>query len=150
MRWLVGLVAVMALAGCASVAERPAAGAGLAPCPSSPNCVCSTDSGRSGIAPFAIEGDADAAWTALRDVLEATPRTRIVSADGDYLHATSTTAIMRFTDDLEFLLDRERGVIDVRSASRVGYSDLGANRKRVEALRGALIERGAVAAGTSR
>ena len=57
---------------------------------------------------------------------------------------------MRFTDDLEFLLDRERGVIDVRSASRVGYSDLGANRKRVEALRGVLIERGAVAAGASR
>lgn len=150
MRWLAGLVAPLMLAGCVSVAERPAAGDGLAPCPSSPNCVCSTDEGRSGIAPLAIEGDADAAWQALREVLEATPRMRIVTADGDYLHATATTAIMRFTDDLEFMLDRERGVIDVRSASRVGYSDFGANRKRVEVLRGALIERGTVAAGANR
>lgn len=150
MRWALGLIAIAALAGCASVAERPAGGAGLASCPSSPNCVCSTDTGRSGIAPFTIAGDAEAAWQALREVLEATPRTRVVDADGDYLHATATTAIMRFTDDLEFLLDRERGVIDVRSASRVGYSDLGANRKRVEALRGALIERGAVATGSNR
>lgn len=143
-------LALIALVGCASVAERPIDGAGLAPCPSSPNCVCSTDSGRSGIAPFAIEGDAEVAWQVLHAVLEATPRTRIVTTDGDYLHAETRTALLRFTDDLEFLLDRERGVIDVRSASRVGYSDLGANRKRVEALRGVLIERGAVAAGANR
>ncbi len=144
MRTAIVVAVVMVLAGCASVAERPTTGQGLAPCPSSPNCVCSSDSGRAAIAPFAIKGDADAAWDALREVLEAEPRTRIETADDTYLHAVATTRIMRFKDDVEFLLDRDAGTIGVRSASRVGYSDLGANRSRVESLRATLAARGVI------
>ena len=147
MRAPIVIAAALAIAGCASVAERPAAGQGLAPCPSSPNCVCSNDSGGAAIAPFTITGDADAAWRTLREVLEAEPRMEIVAADARYLHAVATTRILRFKDDLEFLLDRDAGTIGVRSASRVGYSDLGANRRRVESLRAALAARGVVAAG---
>lgn len=146
MRAALGLLAVLLLAGCATVAERPAAGAPLASCPSSPNCVSSADAGRHGIAPFAIRGDAATAWRTLRDVLEAAPRVRIVSADDRYIHAEATTRLLRFTDDVEFLLDADAGEIGVRSASRVGYSDLGANRRRVEALRDTLAGRGVVSA----
>ena len=69
---------------------------------------------------------------------------RIEAADDNYLHAVATTRIMRFKDDLEFLLDRDAGTIGVRSASRVGYSDLGANRDRVESLRQTLAARGVI------
>ena len=55
---------------------------------------------------------------------------------GSYLHATFVSRIFRFVDDLELRADGE--TIHVRSASRVGYSDLGVNRKRVEALRAKL------------
>ena len=144
MRAVIAAAGAMLLSGCASMAERPAAGEGLAPCPSSPNCVCSSDTGRAAIAPLAIRGDVDAAWRALREVLEAEPRMRIEAADDNYLHAVATTRIMRFKDDLEFLLDRDAGTIGVRSASRVGYSDLGANRDRVESLRQTLAARGVI------
>jgi len=62
-------------------------------------------------------------------------RVRIVTAGETYLHAEFTSAVFRFVDDVEFLLDDAEKVVHVRSASRVGHSDLGVNRKRVEALR---------------
>jgi len=51
------------------------------------------------------------------------------------LHATYKTPLVGYTDDLELLLDEDSGVLHIRSASRIGRSDLGANRKRIEALR---------------
>jgi len=60
---------------------------------------------------------------------------KIVLEDGSYLWATFSTRIFRFIDDLELRMDEESDVIHVRSSSRVGYSDLGANRRRVEDLR---------------
>jgi uncharacterized protein (DUF1499 family) len=57
-----------------------------------------------------------------------------VLSTGDYLAATFRTPLLGFIDDLEARLDREAGVIQLRSASRVGHSDLGANRKRIERL----------------
>ncbi len=108
----------------------------LAPCPASPNCVCSEYSDDShAVAAFAFDGDAARAWAALRAAVESLPRTKVVSSGADYLKAEARSAVFRFVDDVEFRLDAETGLIHVRSASRVGYSDLGANRKRVEALR---------------
>ncbi len=110
----------------------------LAKCPDSPNCVCSQDDRDSHhIAAFSYQGDGDAAFSRLIELIEAHPRTRIVTRTDDYLHVEFTTAILRFTDDVEFLLQNEKKQIQVRSASRIGYSDLGKNRKRVEALRAA-------------
>ena len=110
----------------------------LRPCPDKPNCVCSLaeDAGHS-IEPLSLSGDAAAEWERLRDLVSRQPRTRIVSFTESYLHAECTTPLMRYVDDIEFHLRPSDNRIDVRSASRVGYSDLNANRQRVEALRGA-------------
>lgn len=114
----------------------------LASCPSKPNCVCSnaTDT-RHRIDAFDLATTPESAWPLIREVLEAWPRTRILEADDRYLHAACRTRVLGFVDDLELLLDRDGSGIAVRSASRVGYSDLGANRRRVERLRDALRRR---------
>ena len=116
----------------------------LAPCPRSPNCVGSDEADAHAIAPLRIKVPAPEAWSALRKLLARTPRVTIVTAGEDYLHAEFVTAILRFTDDVEFHLRARDGVIAVRSASRVGYSDLGANRSRIERLRGELRSAGVV------
>jgi len=108
----------------------------LAPCPNTPNCVSSQaedDAHRMGPIPF--DGDADEALARLKAVVAAQPRTTIVSADGDTLHAECTSLLFRFVDDVEFLVDRDAKVIHFRSASRVGRSDLDVNRKRMEEIR---------------
>jgi uncharacterized protein (DUF1499 family) len=88
-----------------------------------------------GIAPLAYRGDGRAALARLQALIEATPGARIVEARDDYLRAEFETKWMRFTDDAEFWLDRDAGVIHLRSASRLGRGDLGANRARIESLR---------------
>ena len=65
------------------------------------------------------------------------PRTRIAEDDGYYVHAEFRSRVFRFVDDVEFLLDDATGQIYFRSASRVGRSDLGVNRRRMEAIRDA-------------
>ena len=109
----------------------------LQDCPSSPNCVSSepTEREEARIAPLEFEGDPDAALSSLLAFLEGEPRVRIEETTGDYVHAVFISRIFRFRDDVEFRLDRDAGLLHVRSASRVGYSDLGANRNRIESLR---------------
>ena len=87
------------------------------------------------IAPLAFQGDGAAALARLRQVIEALPGARVVAAEPNYLRAEFETRLMRFTDDAEFWLDREAGVIHLRSASRLGRKDFGTNRARIEALR---------------
>ncbi len=87
------------------------------------------------IAPLPFDGDGKAAMVKLAAVIHQMPRARIVTEQPGYLHAEFQTTILHFTDDLELWLDRANGVIQVRSASRLGKSDLGANRQRVETLR---------------
>ncbi len=109
----------------------------LAPCPSTPNCVCSytdpTDAQHS-IAPIACKSSGTAIAT-LKSIIEAMERTAIIHISGDYLCAEFTSALMGYVDDVEFYINAGTSVINVRSASRLGKSDLGANRKRVEAIR---------------
>jgi len=112
----------------------------LMACPNSPNCVCSQDTApQHAIAPLSFTSDVATARARLLKALATLPRIKILVDQPEYLHATSTTLIMRFVDDLEFLIDPQAKVIHVRSASRLGYSDLGVNRKRVEALRQAWV-----------
>jgi uncharacterized protein (DUF1499 family) len=113
----------------------------LAACPSTPNCVCSQDAdSQHAIEPLAFGDDAEAAWARLKKVLADHPRTKVVAESDGYLHAECTSLVFRFVDDVEFLLDRDKRLIHVRSASRVGHSDLGVNRKRVEQIRAAFSE----------
>jgi uncharacterized protein (DUF1499 family) len=113
----------------------------LAPCRRTPNCVSSqadpADRGHY-IEPIVCQGPPAAAMAALQRLVEATPGARVVRATDDYLYAEFRSRVMRFVDDVEFVLDRARGVIHARSAARVGIRDFGVNRARVEALRGAL------------
>jgi len=87
------------------------------------------------IAPLAVRGDGPATLARLQIVVAAMPGARIVNSTPDYLHAEYTTRLMKYVDDVEFWVDPKAQVIQVRSASRIGKSDLGANRERVEAVR---------------
>jgi uncharacterized protein (DUF1499 family) len=134
-RALTGLLALLPWVGAQAAALGPLDGA-LRPCPASPNCVCSCSSDDAHrIEPLRHAGDAGPAWQALQRALATMERVEIVRDEGGYMHAQFTSKVFRFVDDVEFLADPEAGVIHVRSASRVGYSDLGANRRRVEAIR---------------
>ena len=101
----------------------------LAPCPSPAHCA-RVDW------PVA---DPQAALTSLLPVIQATPRTAVVEQADGYLHATATSAFFGFVDDLELYADAERGVLQARSVSRLGDSDLGVNSRRLETLRQALV-----------
>lgn len=110
-------------------------------CPASPNCVCSEylEDDHS-IEPLAITEFPTEAWDRLLRILDEQPRTTIISRSDEYLLAHVRTRFFRFLDELEFRLDGPGRKIHVRSASRIGYSDLGTNRKRVEAIRKRFLE----------
>ena len=110
----------------------------LVPCPDSPNCVCS-ESHSKGDVEHAIEGIlvTSDSWTRLKQVIQEQGG-RIEKEEGDYLHATFSSAIFRYVDDVEFRQDVKEGIIHMRSASRIGRSDFGVNRQRMESIKKAL------------
>ncbi|MBW4432477.1 MAG: DUF1499 domain-containing protein [Pelatocladus maniniholoensis HA4357-MV3] len=113
----------------------------LAPCPNSPNCVCSqsTDAVHK-IAPLTYTSSPEQALADIKSIIQSLPRTTIINESDDYLYAEFKSALMGFVDDVEFYLDRNDNIIHVRSASRLGQSDLGVNRNRVETIRTKLNE----------
>ena len=112
----------------------------LRPCPDSPNCVSSYASDTShNVEPLRYTGTLNDARKAVLSVLYSMKRTRVVTETSDYVHAEFTSMIFRFVDDVEFYFEKKEPVIHVRSASRLGYSDLGANRKRVADFRRRLM-----------
>ncbi|MFM2312514.1 MAG: hypothetical protein RLZZ04_1790 [Cyanobacteriota bacterium] len=132
----------------------------LAPCPSSPNCVVSQrllratstepalTVGQDGdeehsIEPIAYRGDRTTAKETLLKVLSVVPRTEVIEDTGNYIHTESTSRIFKFVDDVEFYFPEGENTIQVRSASRVGESDLGVNRRRIEQIRLAMEDLGA-------
>jgi uncharacterized protein (DUF1499 family) len=114
-------------------------------CPASPNCVSSRSKDRDHhVQPFPVTVGSEEAWEALKRAVGSEARTHIVEEDGErwYLRAEATSRLFRFVDDVEFQLVPEERVIHVRSASRVGYWDLGVNRRRVERIREAFEREG--------
>lgn len=108
----------------------------LTPCPKSPNCVCSQDSDSvHSIKPLTYTATPAKAMAALKSLIQSMDRTKIVKEENRYLYVEFTSAIMGFVDDVEFYLDEAAKAIHVRSASRLGQSDLGVNRKRIETIR---------------
>ncbi|MGR8919898.1 MAG: DUF1499 domain-containing protein [Gammaproteobacteria bacterium] len=142
-----GVVASLALAASFALGWWSANGAAvdvglvdgrLRPCGSAPNCVCSeAGAGPRAIEPLALP-PAVAAWPAVVAVVGAAGG-EVVTDSGDYLHARFTSRIFRYVDDVEIRRAGDR--LHLRSASRVGYSDLGANRRRVDAIRAQLAAR---------
>jgi len=113
----------------------------LAPCPNTPNCVSSQSSDAlHQIEPLTYSSTPEKALANLKQVIQSLPRTKIITETQNYLYAEFTSAIMGFVDDVEFYLDEEAKVFHVRSASRLGKSDLGVNRKRIESIRTKLQE----------
>lgn len=111
----------------------------LTACPASPNCVVSQNAdAKHTIAPITYHVDRDKAREILLKVLTVVPRTEVVEQTDNYIHALSKSRIFKFVDDVEFYFPTNESVIHVRSASRIGDSDLGVNRRRVEQIRLAL------------
>ncbi len=107
----------------------------LAPCPSTPNCVSSQSvDAEHSIEPFAYNSSPEKALTDLKTVIQSLDKTKVITETENYLYVEFTSAIMGFVDDVEFYLDQGTKVIHVRSASRLGESDLGVNRKRIETI----------------
>jgi uncharacterized protein (DUF1499 family) len=78
----------------------------------------------------------------LKKIIQGMKRTRIITEKDDYLYVEFTSALWRFVDDVEFYFKDASKTIQVRSASRLGRSDLGVNRKRIETIRATWNARG--------
>jgi uncharacterized protein (DUF1499 family) len=108
----------------------------LAACPSTPNCVSSQSKDPEHyIEPLTYRGSSQEAIDRLKQIIDSQERTTIVEESNNYLKAEFTSRWMGFVDDVEFYLNEDTGVIDLRSASRLGESDLGVNRQRIEMIR---------------
>lgn len=108
----------------------------LASCPASPNCVSSRSIDPDHrIEPFPYTGTAPEAITDMRGIIGRMKRAKVITAAGDYLHAEFASALFRFVDDVEFYADENAKLLQVRSAARTGYWDLGVNRRRMERIR---------------
>ena len=113
----------------------------LPPCPDSPNCVSTLaprEDDRHAIAPYRYSKTTSDAKSVLKLIVGGLPRTQLVHEEDAYLHYEFTSLLLRFVDDVEFLLEDEIKTIHFRSASRVGYGDLGVNRRRMEEIRARL------------
>ncbi len=132
-RWL-SLTCLIVLLLCA--ATKTMADDRLKPCPESPNCVSSLASAdEHRIAPMGYGGDRATARLRLLAVLSQFENAEIIEDTERYLHVTVTSALLRFIDDVTFFFDDEKELIQMRSASRSGYYDFGANRRRLEGIR---------------
>ena len=117
----------------------------LSPCPARPNCVSSdADDPDRRVAPFALSQEPYSAWEQVRTEVEKIPRTAIVARTDAYLHAECRSTLFGFVDDLELHLRPAESLIAVRSAARLGHSDFGVNRRRIERLRVGLQRLGVI------
>ncbi|NES22732.1 MAG: DUF1499 domain-containing protein [Symploca sp. SIO3E6] len=115
----------------------------LKPCPASPNCVVSQNGDDThSIEPITYQTDRETAKKVLLKVLTVVPRTTVVEETENYIRTESRSSLLGFVDDGEFYFPEAEKVIHVRSASRLGESDLGVNRRRLEQIRLALQDLG--------
>jgi uncharacterized protein (DUF1499 family) len=140
MGWGALMLGLLGVWGCAR--ERPQLGVHggrLLPCPASPNCVSSQAADdRHRIAPLSVNGEPEQAFWRLRQIVLARPDATLVEQRPGYLRVELRTRL--FVDDAEFVLDSVNRLIQLRSSSRLGYSDLGTNRRRIEEIRTAFTQ----------
>ena len=116
-------------------------GGQLSPCPDSPNCVLSKIADEiHTIEAISYSGNQDSARELLLKVLSVVPRTSVVEQTDDYIRVEFQTSLMGFIDDGEFFFSPDEKLIHVRSASRLGESDLNLNRRRIEQIRLAMAD----------
>jgi len=104
-------------------------------CPDKPNCVSTKSSTTSHkISPLTYMSSLQEAKNKLIKIVKMLPRSKIINNNESFLHVEFTSLVFRFVDDLEFYFN-EAGIIHFRSSSRIGHSDMGVNRDRVEEMR---------------
>jgi uncharacterized protein (DUF1499 family) len=147
---VVVLAVVVMFAFLSATSRRPAnlgvTDGRLLPCPSSPNCVCSQDDD-AGHHTEPIHYTGTDPVGKLARAVGSLPGGKVISSNENYLYAEFTSLIFRFVDDVEFQVDPQNKLIHCRSASRAGHSDLGVNRKRIEAIRKSFAELDSAPAG---
>ncbi|MDX2319757.1 MAG: DUF1499 domain-containing protein [Moritella sp.] len=117
----------------------------LSACPESPNCVSSDSLDDSHYTPaFKLEAPSNVVWQEVKLYLQAQHNMEIITETSNYLYLESTSTFMRFVDDFELHLRQQDGIIAVRSASRLGKSDFGVNKQRVDDLYKELNAKGLV------
>jgi uncharacterized protein (DUF1499 family) len=115
----------------------------LAACPATPNCVSSQATANDlehAIAPLQLTGDSSTWMANLKQAIQGMSGTNIIKETNDYLYVEFKSKLMGFVDDVEFHLDNNPKTIQIRSASRLGESDLGVNRQRIEQIRSSLTQ----------
>ncbi len=112
------------------------------PCPGTPNCLSSqAESKEAYMAPIDTGNlETEAVMKIARTLVEKSDRAKVVEFEGKYLRAEFKSLIFRFVDDVEFYHDAQKGLLHFKSASRVGKSDLGVNRKRMEKLTALILD----------
>lgn len=140
--WLSVLALVALLGGCSAIQPKrftqPQSPHRLTDCSSAPHCVSSQADKTSShyVAPFTYRGSAEHARQVLLRTLRASDHATVQRADPRFVHATFRSSLFGFVDDVTFIINPERHVIDVKSSARVGFYDFGVNRRRVQRLRG--------------
>ena len=107
----------------------------LARCKSAGNCVTSSAADRNAIPPLPFTATSESQWQLLLDTVASLPGYKLVKREGDYAHFEARTPLMNYRDDLELLWHRDANQVAIRSASRLGIKDLGANNARVTVIR---------------
>ena len=139
MKYLLAFLVFATLIGCSARGRSNMAR--MSECPDSPNCVSSqSKDGSHFIEPLVFKGDPEKALVKLEKVILSMKRSEIAIKEPGYIRAVFTSAVFRFKDDVECMIDEAKGVINIRSASRLGYSDFGVNRARVEEIRKLFIQ----------
>jgi len=111
------------------------------PCATTPNCVSTqaTDD-KHKIEPLNYTGSQEEAKNMILEIINSLKRTKVITQTQDYIHVEFRTATFRFVDDVEFYFDDSNKIIHFKSASRVGYSDMGVNRKRMVNIRNLFLK----------
>lgn len=139
---LLAMIGLFAMSWLSTAPDFPAEGGArnFAPCPESPNCVSTqATSLEQQIKPIPwTESSAEAADLIKRTIGSEFSRSKLVVEKPNYLRYEFTSFLFRFVDDVEFMIDENTRLIHLRSASRVGHSDLGANRRRMDRFTKAL------------
>ncbi|WP_270180495.1 DUF1499 domain-containing protein [Alkalihalobacillus sp. CinArs1] len=112
----------------------------LAPCPNKPNCVSTqSEDEKNKMESFSYSVTEGEALAKLKSILQNRKRTKIVKEEANYIRAEEKSKLFKFVDDIEFYLDETSKTVHFRSASRMGYSDMGVNKKRMEEIREAFL-----------
>lgn len=145
---ILAILTTSSLSGCSNTPQVDRLGlqnGQLRSCPSSPNCVSSmANDSKHQVPAMQLQAAPEQSWEQVKATITALPRTRIITAAPEYIHAECRSAVFGFTDDLELQLLPGKRQIEIRSLARFGYYDFGANRKRVEQLRARLQEAGVI------